>query len=213
MTAPHGVGETMELVSEPGEQQPPLSPSAKRLGHGVRDMVLTMVGLAVVVLLIVGLQGGWSLSAGRPKVDQAKVPKQNATKQLTTVAGDMSFPVRVPRLPSTWRSNSGDVQPVEQHSAVRTGWVTPGNGYLRLVQSDAAAGALVAAAAEASGSRPDAIGKHRAGGLTWRSYPAVRNEHSWVYDTGKVRLLVTGNAPESQFRTLAAAVAGAKPAK
>lgn len=198
-------------MSEPGEQQPPLSPRAKRLGHGVRDMVLTIVGLAVLVLLIVGIQGGWSLSPGHPKVDNAKVPKHNATKQLTRVAGDMSFPVRVPRLPSSWRSNSGDVRPVEQRNAVRTGWITPGDGYLRLVQSDASAGALVAAAADASGSRPAATGKRRAGGVTWRTYPALRNEHSWVYDTGKVRLLVTGNAPESQFRELAAAVAGAKP--
>ncbi|WP_020499280.1 DUF4245 domain-containing protein [Sciscionella marina] len=196
----------------PGAQNPQAQDRrTQRLRLGTRDMMLTMVVLAVVVLVLVGLLGGWSFSPGHASVDESVQPRQDAHKQLTTVAQDMHFPIRVPELPGDWWSNSGDVSPLGGLTEVRTGWVTPQNGYLRLVQSDAPTGPLVAEAAEAKDSTPSATGTQQAGGVPWRTYPAVRNEQTWIRDTGAVRILITGNASEAQFRTLATAMATAQP--
>lgn len=178
---------------------------------GAKGMLAAMIVLAVGVLLLVGLQGGWSFSPGQASVDEQQAPRQDARKQLTTVAEDVHFPVRVPELPGNWRSNSGDVNPVGSQSAVRTGWVTPDHGFLRLMQSDAPVGALVADAAEAKDGAPSPEGSRRVDGQTWTVYPGVRNERSWLWDTGKARLVITGNATEQQFKVLAKALTEARP--
>lgn len=171
-------------------------------------MLLSMIVLAVIVLVLLGIRGGFSVSPGKPSVDSGAVPTVNASEKLRSAAGQLRFPVRVPDVPTSWRANSADVLPIGDASAARAGWITDGDGYLRLVQSNAPTAALVENAAE-SKAAPGQEGKQTVDGVTWTVYPAVRNEHSWVADLSGVRVLITGNAPTDQFKTLAHAVRAA----
>jgi hypothetical protein len=165
-------------------------------------MLLSMIVLAVIVLVLLGIRGGFSVSPGKASVDSGAVPTVDASKSLRSAAGQLRFPVRLPNVPNSWRANSSDVLPIGDASAVRVGWITDGDGYLRLVQSNAPTAALVRQAAEAQAApRPD--GKQTVDGVTWTEYPAVRNEHSWVAELSGVQVLITGNAPTDQFKTLA----------
>jgi hypothetical protein len=142
------------------------------------------------------------------------MPSVNASRELTGAAKRVDFPVRSPALPDGWRSNSANTVPIgtgnEATTAVRVGWITSGGNYLRLSQSKAAVGALVAM--EAGGDvPPDARGTVDVSGTSWTKYPGKGSETSWVLSADGVQLLITGSGTEDEFRTMAQATQTAKP--
>jgi hypothetical protein len=58
---------------------------------------------------------------------------------------------------------------------------------------------------------PSASGSVEVGGVAWTRYPARRDEPAWVTELGGTVLLITGSAPEGEFRELAAATQEASP--
>jgi hypothetical protein len=179
----------------------------------MRDMVLTIVLLAVVVLVVAGLAGMCAFSPGEPQTDRATAPTVDASVELARAAGTVTFPVRDPGVPAGWRANSFGLRPVGDDMkgprAVRVGWLLPAGGYLRLSQSDATEVDLVRL--ETQRRRPTAAGSVDVNGVTWVRYPSVREETALVADLGGVRLLVTGSASDQDLRALAAAVLAAPP--
>jgi hypothetical protein len=175
-----------------------------------KDMVWSLIPLALVILAFAGLAGMCAFSPGGPEVDDSAVPTVDAPAELRRVAAEVPFAVRVPRVPDGWRANSFGLRPVSETTrAVRVGWLLPGGGYLRLSQSDAAEQDL--AALETSSDRPVPVGAVDVDGVTWVHYPSVRDEPAWVTEVSGVRVLVTGSAPEADLRLLAEAVLAATP--
>jgi hypothetical protein len=183
------------------------APGGRSRGQqSVRDVLLSMLPLALIVLALVGLAGMCSFSPGGPSIDPRTVPTVNAAERLGDAASAVSFPVRSPELPAGWRANSASVDRVgaklDAPRAVRVGWQTPDGNYLRLSQSSAGEAEL---AVFETGQRTAPTGAVQAAGRTWVRYPGPRAEQAWVTDLGEVRLLVTGSGTEEQFRVLTGA--------
>jgi Protein of unknown function (DUF4245) len=182
-------------------------------GKSTKDLLLSMLPLAILVLVFAGVAGMCSFSPGRPLTDRGSAPAVDAGAELARVAREVDFAVRQPRVPDDWRANSFGVRPVGRDAgaprAVRVGWLLPGGGYLRLSQSDAPEVELVRL--ETEQPRPIAGGAVEVGGVTWVRYPSVHEEIALVADLSGVRLLITGSASEQDMRALAAAVLAAQP--
>jgi len=176
---------------------------------GMRDMVLSMVVLAVIVLALVGISNGFTFSPGTPSGNTSNLPTVDVAAELQAAAAGAKFPLREPHLPAGWRPNSDSVDPIGPNGsaqAVRIGWITPGGRFLQLSQSNANPVDLVRAAADLGADVPvSANGTTTVNGTQWTIYPGIRSESSWVTDLGPVRLFVTGNGTTDEFRTLAAA--------
>jgi hypothetical protein len=174
---------------------------------GMRDMVLSMVVLAVGVLVLAGISTGFSFSPGGVSVNTSNLPTVDVPAELRAAVGQVTFPIREPRLPDGWRPNSDSVDSLGPAKAVRVGWITSGGRYLQLSQSNATPSALVRVAAGlADGVSVSATGTETVNSTKWTVYPGVRSEQSWVVDLGSVRLFITGNGTTAEFRTLAVAV-------
>ena len=163
-----------------------------------------MLVLVVIVLLLAGVSRACAFSPTGPSVDPAAVPSVDAPAELRTAAKAVDFPIRVPAVPTGWRANSASRGIVEGAGVVRVGWLTPAGHYLRLAQSPAEEGALVAAE---TGGAPNGRGTADVGGLRWVVYQGGNGEPASVADLGGVRQLITGSGSDEEFRALAGATA------
>lgn len=185
-----------------------------RAGLRMRDMVGAMVVLVVIIGVVMGFYGSCSFSPGGPSVDSAAVPSADASGELSRTARSASFPVRDPDVPRRWRANSASTGPVGRGESaevvVRVGWVTPAGNYVQLSQSGGRpADVLVTETGQEEA--PRATGSVEVGDVTWTNYPGRRDEEAWVVELDGAVLLITGSAPESEFRQLATAAQSATP--
>jgi hypothetical protein len=187
---------------------PPNEPVRTGRGRfGMRDMVLSMVVLAVGVLILAAISTGFSFSPGGVSVNTANLPQVDVSAELRAAVSQVKFPLREPRPLDGWRPNSASVDAIGQAKAVRVGWITSGGRYLQLSQSNATSVALVRVAAGlADGVTVSATGTEAVNSTKWTVYPGIRSEQSWVADLGSVRLFITGNGTPVEFHTLAVAV-------
>jgi hypothetical protein len=194
------------VSSDPG----PLS-KPPRSALTVRHMIGALVVLVLVVLVAGGLSRSCTFAPAGPTVDASRLPVVDAPAELARLASGMAFPVRVPGVPADWRANSADTATVPDGGrAVRTGYLTPGGRYLRLVQSDAPEEALLRM--EVGDAPVVAQGVVDVDGRSWVAYAGQRGEAIWIAEVAPdgvapVRLLVTGGGSETDFRTLAAGAA------
>ncbi|HEX4724797.1 MAG TPA: DUF4245 domain-containing protein [Pseudonocardiaceae bacterium] len=202
-----------ERQAEPETEQPARRSLRGRLG--MRDMLLSMVVLAVGVLILAAISQGFSFSPGGASSDTSNLQPVDVPAELQAAVGQAKFPLREPRLPAGWRANSDSVDPIGGNGtdqAVRVGWITPGGRYLQLSQSNGTVPDLVRSAAGIGSAVPVAPqGTVTVNGTQWTVYPGVRSESSWVVDLGPVRLFITGNGTTDEFRTLAVAALGGRP--
>ena len=181
---------------------------SRRGRFGLRDMVLSMVVLAVVVLALAAISNGFSFSPGGASSNTSNLPSVDVSAELHAAVSQVKFPLREPRPPTGWRPNSDSVDPIGNGTdqAVRIGWITPGGRYLQLSQSNAGPLDLVRSAAGLGADvAVSATGTETVNGTQWTVYPGIRSESSWVADLGPVRLFITGNGTADEFRTLAVA--------
>ncbi|SFD60064.1 Protein of unknown function [Actinopolyspora alba] len=170
-------------------------------------MLFAMLPLILVVLGIAGLTGRCSFSPLGPSLDPSTAPTINASEELDSAARRVDFQVLRPGLPEGWRANSVDVRQVAPDStAVQVGWLTGRTHYVRLSQSPASEAELVSFETE---QRPRALGTVDVAGRKWVIYRSIRSERAWVSERDDVRLLITGNGDEREFRTMARAVSRA----
>lgn len=180
----------------------------------MRDMIGAMVVLLVIIGVVLAFYGSCSFSPGGPSVDQNAVPSADAAGQLTRTARTVEFPVREPALPEGWRANSASTTAVgagaEGDVVVRVGWVTASGAYLQLSQSGGTvADVLVKETGQKKAPKP--TGEVEVSGVAFTTYPARRDEVAWVAEVDGAVVLITGSAPESEYRQLATAVLKATP--
>ena len=174
------------------------APRSDRTG-GIGPFAVGTIVLAVIVLALTGLTRACSVSAPGA-VDRGSVQRIDVASAATDAARALPFAVRGPEMPADWIPQSTDTRAVAGGRAFRLGWVTPDDGFARLVQSDGSAEGLVASEEGDPAAGPPVS----AGGLTWATYRGIRGEALWVTDVGGVRWLVTGNAAPARFVQLAA---------
>lgn len=184
----------------------------QRVGHGARDMLMSMLVLTVVVLGLLLLTGAVSFDpGGQDAKNSTAAPTRNPGEVLNSAARQVDFPLRNPGVPGDWHCNSAGTERAGDGASasevVQLGWLTPDRGYLRLAQADTTAQALVK---EETGAGSDATvskqGTVSVGGVTWTKYPGRRDESAWVTSLSGVRVLITGSATPKQFHTMAAAL-------
>jgi hypothetical protein len=180
----------------------------------MRDMVGAVVVLVVIIGVVMAFYGGCTFSPGRPTVDSASVPSADAAGQLTRAARSVAFSVREPAVPKGWRANSASTSAVGSGASgdvvVRVGWITSSGAFVQLSQSGGeASDVLVTELGQAEA--PASNGTVEVAGVTWTSYPGRRDEPAWVTSLDGAIVLITGSAPEPEFRQLATATLKATP--
>lgn len=172
-------------------------------------MLISMLVLLPVVGLFAFLGRGCSFSPGGPTVDPSAVPSVEFAPVLVAVARQVPFPVRIPVTPAGWRATSVDRRPAPgDAAAVRVSWLTAAGRYLRLVQSNAEEGALVA---DETAGPPTSAAPVRVGGADWVAYRGANGEQAWAHRDGAVEWLITGDGVAAEFQALAQGVAAAPP--
>jgi hypothetical protein len=217
---PDEVG-TVDTSAPSGLEVPEAAPKRGRRRNSVRDMMLSMLVLAALVLVLTAVTTGFSFHLGPPNPSSASkvLTPQNPRADLRSVAGEVHFPLRVPQVPRGWQSNSFAKRDIDSGPStaadVYVGWVTGDGNYLRLDQTAASVADVAKADRhEPAGSDGQAgsggslrkLGTERVGGSTWAVYPGTRSEHTWVTDRGSARIAITGSGTPKQFRTMATAV-------
>jgi hypothetical protein len=172
-------------------------------------MVISMAILLPIIGLMAFLGRGCSFSPGGASADPAAMPRVDSREALTAAARQVPFPLRDPVLPPGWRANVVDQRAAPGGApSVRVGYLTPAGRYLRLVQSTAEEGTLVAA--ETGGPPTDAMPVD-AGGVSWVKYRGGNGEDAWARHADGVQWLITGDGIPAEFRVLAAAVTATSP--
>lgn len=170
----------------------------------MRDMIGALVVLGLIVLVAGGLSRSCTFAPAGPTVDASRLPVVDVPAELTRLAPDSAFPLRVPAVPEGWRANAVErtAVPAGGH-VVSSGFLTPDGRYLRLQQGDATEEAMLRA--EAGDGPAPAQGTVDVDGQQWVAYTGPRGEQIWITDVGGVRMLVTGSGSEADFRALAGA--------
>lgn len=180
----------------------------------MRDMIGAVVVLLVIIGAVLAFYGGCQFSPGGPSVDPKTAPSADAAGDLRLAARSAAFPVREPAVPKDWRPNSTSTTAVGAGATasvvVRVGYVTTVGAFVQLSQSGGDAGEVVAKET-GQAEPPEPTGTVEVDGVTWTTYPGRRDEAAWVADLDDVVLLVTGSAPESEYRQLAKAAQEATP--
>lgn len=173
----------------------------------MRDIAISMVLLAVVALVLVGMYGGVSFSPGQATDGQA--PTADVSGGLQRAAPLMGFPVVIPTdLPAGWNPSSFSftdkaTATTDQPPAVRAGWLTPQGRFITVVQSDGVVADILAA--ELGNVTPPS-GTEQVGSAEWTVIAGRREEVAWLRTVGDVTFLITGTASPDDFRALAVAV-------
>jgi len=136
------------------QPQPAPKPAKPRLLQDGRDMFWSIAPLVLACIVLAGVLGMCSFAPNGPGTGPA--PSYDAPAALRADANDLKIPIRVPRLPDGWQSNSGSSKGIDggrtdpssgqQARAVSStvGYLTPSGMYLSLTQSNADEDKLVA---------------------------------------------------------------------
>ena len=189
-------------------------------------MFWSMAPLVLACIVLAGLLGMCSFSASGP--GEGPAPDYDAPAALQADADALKIPIRLPKLPSGWQSNSGSrkgidggrVDPATRQSqravSSTVGYLAPSGMYLSLTQSNADEDKLVGSL------DPDLVptGVEDVDGVRWVVYDGGESdgkpaEPVWTTrlagPTGPAQIALTGAAGTDEYRTLAAATQTASP--
>lgn len=179
-----------------------------RILHNYKDLLFSLLPLVLLVVVFAGLASQCSFAAQGPT--QGQIPNFDARAALQSDARTLSFPIRDPEVPESWKPNSGSRDTIvgEGGGQVSTvGYITDAGTYMRMTQTNATERSLTRFVL---GSRY-AGGTEQIGGQKWVVYAEPTEETAWVADFGDARVLITGAGDNAAFTTLAQAVAAAQP--
>ena len=183
-------------------------------------MFWSIAPLVLACIVLAGVLGMCSFAPNGP--GKGPTPSYDAPAALQADANDLKIPIRVPRLPAGWQSNSGGRKGIEggrtdpssgQHvRAVSStvGYLTPTGMYLSLTQSTADEDKLVASI----NADLYPTGVQDVDGVKWVVYEGgerdgKRAEPVWTTRlngaSGPAQIAMTGAAGTNEYRTLAAA--------
>jgi hypothetical protein len=216
---PLGSWDTRGVTTQP---EPTARPAKPRLLQDGRDMFWSIAPLVVACIVLAGVVGMCSFAPGG--TNRGQVPSYDAAGALNADAQTFAFPVRLPRLPAGWQSNSGgrggiadgrtDPSTGQRLRAVTStvGFISPTGMYLSLTQSNADEDKLV-------GSIHPSMyptGTVDVDGTRWIVYQGDGGvEPVWTTrltgPAGPAQEAITGAGSTDQFRTLAAATQSQPP--
>jgi Protein of unknown function (DUF4245) len=203
------------------QPQPVPKPAKPRLLQDGRDMFWSIAPLVLACIVLAGVLGMCSFQTGGP--GQGPVPEFDARIALQADADALKIPIRLPKVPENWQSNSGSRkgidggrtdpatgQPARAVSST-VGYLAPDGMYIALTQSNADEEKLVASI--------DAdvypTGTVDVDGVTWVVYEGSDEEPVWTTQlngpTGRAQVAIKGGAGTDEYRTLAAATQNASP--
>jgi Protein of unknown function (DUF4245) len=197
------------------QPEPTAKPAKPRLLQDGRDMFWSIAPLVVACIVLAGLVGMCSFSPGG--INRGPVPSYDASSALKADALTLGFPVRLPRLPQGWQSNSGGRGGIPDgrtdpsthqrlHAVTSTvGYISPTGEYLSLTQSNADEVKLV------DSIHPSMYpsGTVDVDGIRWITYEGDGGvEPVWTTrlnsPAGPAQVAITGAGSTDEFRTLAA---------
>jgi len=201
----------------------PSAPVAKpRLLQDGRDMFWSIAPLVLACIVLAGVLGMCSFQASGP--GQGPVPDYDARAALQADADALKIPIRLPKLPQGWQSNSGSRKGIDsgrtdpasgqQVRAVSStvGYLAPSGMYLSLTQSNADEDKLVGSI----NADVFPTGTVEVDGVTWVVYDGGDDaEPVWTTRLdgagGPAQIALTGGAGTDEYRTLAAATQSQSP--
>jgi hypothetical protein len=202
------------------EPLPAPKPAKPRLLQDGRDMFWSIAPLVIACIVLAGVLGMCSFAPRGP--GKGSTPTYDAPAALQADADALKIPIRVPRLPEGWQSNSGsrkgieggrtDLSSGQQARAVSStvGYLTPSVMYLSLTQSNADEDKLVASIS--ADLYP--TGVQDVDGVKWVVYEGGERdgkqaEPVWTTrlngPTGPAQIALTGAAGTDEYRMLAEA--------
>jgi hypothetical protein len=207
------------------QPQPTAKPAKPRLLQDGRDMFWSIAPLVVACILLAGMVGMCSFQLGGPS--EGPVPSYDAASALRADAQTLGFPIRLPRLPEGWRSNSGSRGGIDNgrtdpstgqrlNAATSTvGYISPSGMYLSLTQSNADEDKLVGSIHPSPQPAMHPTGVVDIDGTKWIVYEGNSTEPVWTTrldsPSGSTQIAITGAGSTDQFRTLAAATQSQPP--
>jgi len=183
-------------------------------------MFWSIAPLVIACIVLAGLLGMCSFAPNGP--GKGPTPSYDAPAALQADADALKIPIRVPRLPDGWQSNSGSRKGIDggrtdpvsgrQSRAVSStvGYLAPSGMYVSLTQSNADEDKLVASI------NPDLFpsGTQDVDGVKWVVYQGGERdgrpaEPLWTTRLtgpgGSAQIAITGAAGTDEYRMLAAA--------
>ena len=185
-------------------------------------MFWSIAPLVLACIVLAAVLGMCSFQAGGP--GQGPVPQYDAPAALQADADALKIPIRSPRLPDGWQSNSGSRngidggrtdpasgQPARAVSST-VGYLARSGMYLSLTQSNADEDKLVASI----DTDLYPTGTVDVDGVKWVVYEGTDNtEPVWTTrlngPSGQAQVAIKGSAGTDEYRTLAAATQNASP--
>ncbi len=202
------------------QPQPAPKPAKPRLLQDGRDMFWSMAPLVAACIVLAGVLGMCTFAPSGP--GRGPIPFYDAPAALQADAEALKIPIRVPRLPEGWQSNSGarkgidggrtdpaTGQPARAVSST-VGYIAPTGMYVALTQSNADEDKLVGTI----NTDLYPTGAQDVNGVKWVVYEGGGQdgeaaEPVWTTrlagPTGPAQIAVTGAAGTDEYRTLAAA--------
>ncbi len=207
------------------QPQPTAKPAKPRLLQDGRDMFWSIAPLLAACIVLAGLIGMCSFAPGGP--NRGPVPSYDAAAALRADAQTLGFPIRLPRLPQGWQSNSGgrggiengrtDPSTGQRLNAATSivGYLSPTGRYLSLTQSNADETSLVGSIHPSSKPAMYPTGTVDVDGTNWIRYEGADvTEPVWTTrlnsPAGPTQIAITAGSAD-QFRTLAAATQSQPP--
>lgn len=202
------------------EPLPAPKPEKPRLLQDGRDMFWSIAPLVIACIVLAGMLGMCSFQPTGP--GQGPTPDYDAPAALQADADALKIPIRLPRLPDGWQSNSGsrkgidggrtDPSSGQQSRAVSStvGYLAPSGMYVSLTQSNADEDKLVASI----NADLYPTGTQDVDGVKWVVYDGGGQdgkpaEPVWTTRLngpgGPAQIAITGAAGTDEYRTLAAA--------
>lgn len=171
------------------------APVRGRRPNLLRDMALSL-GVLIVPLMLL-------MAFCRPSASD--IATVDPSRVFQAAKAEAAFPVRIPStLPDSWRAtNAGLVRGDGGTLTVRVSYLTAGDRFVQLVQSDVASDALIPAELGAGKIQ----GMTQVGGVTWQRYDGRRaGETALVLLSPKSTVLLSGDASLGEITTLASSL-------
>jgi Protein of unknown function (DUF4245) len=202
------------------EPTPAPKPAKPRVLQDGRDMFWSIAPLVIACIVLAGVLGMCSFAPNGP--GKGPAPSYDAPAALQADADALKIPIRLPKLPEGWQSNSGSRKGIEggrtdpasgqRSRAVSStvGYLAPSGMYVSLTQSNADEDKLVASI------NTDLVptGTQDVDGVKWVVYEGGGRDDKpaeplWTTRLtgpgGPAQLAITGAAGTDEYRMLAAA--------
>ncbi|WP_025158694.1 DUF4245 domain-containing protein [Leifsonia aquatica] len=200
------------VVAELGRPETPEETAARKAQNSanhrnrqtINNLVYSLIATVALVIVIVLIVPRGNPTATQPPVDYASVAQE--------AQGSQADPLLVPKLPSSWKSNSAELRTktADGVDSWYIGLITPKGEYIGITQGFDANDSWVA----------DQVSKSRIGGtrdidgVRWDVYDnrkaaadAGNVEYALTTNAGHSSIVVVGTADDAEFRTVASSLA------